>query len=590
MATRSLETLHTAIASRIRKRGHVGGRVPQSGTVSPSVGSYVKGSHAIPLLSCTIGQKLRDTAHAHPNQLALVCAEEGTRITYKQLHELSDELAVGLYKLGIGKGDCVGVWLPNCSEYVLLQYATAKIGAILVTMNPAYRRHEAVHAINLVKCKALVITPRVSSTNYVDLVKDMGLGICDHDVDDSLTLSTLPSLKYVINISDKKYDGMVRLKDICNTGAVLEGDMSLHPNDTINIQFTSGTTGSPKAAALSHNNILNNGLFIANRLQYTSKDKICVPVPLYHCFGLVIGNLAALTKACTIVYPARTFDAETTLRAVESEKCTSLYGVPTHFITQLGHKNFDKYKLTSLRTGVMAGSTCPEGVMHNVIQKMNMKDITICYGMTETSPVSFQSSVTDPFTKRVTSVGTIHPHLEAKVVREDESLADINEIGELWVRGYAVFKGYYNGKPEDNPVTHDGWMKTGDLGTIDQNGFCAIVGRKKDIIIRGGENILPREIEEVIFKLKIVKQVSVVGVRSKKYGEEVCAVVSLHDGNESVVRSEIHKQVQDTVRRKLSHYKVPSSVVIMPMEDIPTTVTGKVMKHQLSEKVEKLYS
>ena len=551
--------------------------------------AYVEGSKDIPLLRKTIGSMLQEVAYKMPEQEGLVCFEERKRFTYRELDKRSDELAVGLLELGIEKGDRVAVWLPSCSQYTLLQYATAKIGAILVTMNPAYRNAEAMHAINLVGCKALVITPQVSKSDYLRMVQEMAPEICQQRGIVKLNLNSLPTLKHIINVSDINVNGMVKFKDLCRRGAsVGRLGQRLEPDDIINIQFTSGTTGPPKAASLTHLNILNNGLFIAERLKYSPKDRVCVPVPLYHCFGLVIGNLAALTKGSTIVYPSGLFNPELTLKAVQREKCTSLYGVPSHFIAELSDKNFSKYDLSSLRTGVMAGSICPQQVMRQVMNQMHMKEVTICYGMTETSPVSFQSNTDDVFEKKISSVGKIHPHLEAKIVRDNGSICDIGEKGELWIRGYSVMKGYWNGRKDDNPITECGWMKTGDLCVLDKAGFCFVVGRKKDIIVRGGENIYPREIEEVIFKMEGVKQVSVIPVQSEKYGEEVCAVVSKteFDGN-TCTPSEFIDQIKFFAKDTLAHYKIPSKVVFMKMEDVPITVTGKIKKHELRHLVER---
>ncbi|KNC78419.1 hypothetical protein SARC_09153 [Sphaeroforma arctica JP610] len=599
--------------------------------------AHVVGPKTPELLSCTIGQMLKDTAAKHPLQKAFVCREEAVTLTYKDLDEQSDVLARGLQKLGVAHGDRVGVWLPNCSQYVLLQYATAKIGAILTTMNPAYRAAEAVHAMNLVECKVLVITPEVSRTNYVQLCEEMCPELNEseprlpRDKSDGqrLNLSAVPTLEHIINVSDMATPGMLRYKDVVNFGGDcvdnngdangLVLDITPTAQDVINIQFTSGTTGKPKAAALTHANILNNGLMNADRLGYTMNDSICVPVPLYHCFGLVIGNLAALTRACTVVYPSATFNPEKVLQAVHEERCTSLYGVPTHFIAELSHPNFNQYDLSSLRTGVMAGSSCPEEVMQRVIKQMHMKDVTICYGMTETSPVSFQTNQSDPLDKRVSTVGRIHPHLEAKLVRptseesepdtsvpKDDDVCDIGEAGELWVRGYAVMKEYYNGDPKNHPVTDDGWIQTGDLCVMDQERYLSVVGRIKDIIIRGGENIYPREIEEVVFKVPGVQQVSVVGVRNELFGEEVCAVVAIdedafdhsdphsptaHSSHVSLSDAfdvEITARVREAVRNELAHYKVPSVVVVMEIEDIPITVTGKIKKKELTQQVEKI--
>eukprot|EP01135_Chromosphaera_perkinsii_P009932 Nk52_evm25s1967 gene=Nk52_evmTU25s1967 len=549
--------------------------------------AHVQGKQTPPLLLKTIGNQLREMAERFPNNDALVCCDEAKRFTYKDLDRRSDELAVGLLELGIERGDRIGVWLPSCSQYTLMQYATAKIGAILVTINPAYRKAEAEHAINLVGCKALVITPQISKSNYIEMIEQLAPEINDQRGIVKLNLASLPSVKYIINISDAKFNGMLKFKDLCRRGAVVGRAFNdISHDDIVNIQFTSGTTGPPKAASLTHKNILNNGYFIGERLNYTENDRICVPVPLYHCFGLVIGNLAALTRGSAVVYPSLTFNAEKTLRAVQKEKCTSLYGVPTHFILELSDPNFDKYDLSTLRTGVMAGSICPEKVMNDVLEKMHMKQVTICYGMTETSPVSFQSNVDDDVNMRVKSVGRIHPHLEAKIVRDDLSTCKANEAGELWVRGYSVMSGYWNGSENDNPVTEDGWMKTGDLCVLNDNGFCMVVGRKKDMIIRGGENIYPREIEDIIWnEMKEVKQISVVGVSNEKFGEEICAVVSVADGVH-INKDTFTEKVKDSVRKHLSHYKVPSKVVYMKMEDIPTTVSGKIMKHELRKKVE----
>ena len=494
----------------------------------------------------------------------MVDVPSGRRWTYAQFCADVDTLALGLLDLGIEKGDRVGLWSPNCPEWTLVQFATAKIGAILVNINPAYRSHELAYALNQSGCRLLISATEFKTSSYVDMIDSVG--------------SDLTALEGTIYLGSPQWDTLSERGDSVPTHRLRDRAAQLSFDDPINIQYTSGTTGFPKGATLSHHNIVNNGFFVGELCRYTEADRICIPVPFYHCFGMVMGNLGAVTHGACMVIPAPSFDPVATLRAVQDERCTSLYGVPTMFIAELALPDFASYDLSSLRTGIMAGSPCPVEVMKRVVNDMGCSDVTICYGMTETSPVSTQTRVDDDLERRVSTVGTVHPHVEVKVVDPETGLTvPRGAPGEFCTRGYSVMLGYWN-EPDKTSVSIDqaGWMHTGDLATMDPEGYLNIVGRIKDMVIRGGENIYPREIEEFLYTHVAVADVQVIGVPDEKYGEELCAWIRLHEG-ESVTEEEIRA----FCKASLAHFKVPRYVMFV--NEFPMTVTGKIRKVEMRE-------
>lgn len=546
--------------------------------------SYVSGVSGKPLLYETIGAALNKTATLFPDREAVVSVHQATRLTYKELDERATAFAAGLLSLGVLPGDRVGVWSPNNVEWIITQYATAKIGAILVTINPAYRLSEVEFALNNVGCSTLITAEHFKTSSYVDILRRLAPEIDDAG-DGALQAARLPALRHVIAITDTHIPGLKTFDDIAKRGGDVERTAletlhdKLQPEDTINIQFTSGTTGSPKGAALTHHNILNNGYFVGEGIRLGADDRICTPVPLYHCFGMVMANLAALAHGACVVYPADGFDPEATLKAIEEEKCTALYGVPTMFIAMLGTEQFQNTDCSSLRTGIMAGSPCPVDTMKRVVSDMHMSEVTICYGMTETSPVSFQSSCDDPLDRRVTTLGRVHPHLEVKIIDDDGHVVERGAPGELCTRGYSVMRGYW-GDPDKTAevVDDDGWMHTGDLAVIDEEGFANIVGRKKDMIIRGGENIYPREIEDFLFTHPDIIEASVFGAPDKKYGEIVVVWIRTRGGttlNEADIRAFCDGNI--------AHYKIPA--IVQCVDQFPMTVTGKIQKFLMRERV-----
>jgi len=537
--------------------------------VSPAA-SYVRGDFSRELINVTLGDYFDSVATTHAARQALLVPFQGIDWTYAQLQARVTSLAAGLLRLGLQPGDRVGIWSQNCAEWVLTQFATAKAGLVLVNINPAYRADELAYSLQKVGCSALILSPRWKKSDYRALLREAAPG---------------PSLRHVILIGTEQDDTMIpfdalmvdvtdedraRLQDVAN---------KLCCNDPINIQFTSGTTGSPKGATLSHRNLLNNGYFVGEAMRLSVIDRVCIPVPLYHCFGMVIGNLACITHGAAMVFPAEGFDPGAVLRTVEAHRCTALHGVPTMFIALLEHPEFERYDLTSLRTGVMAGAPCPVEVMKRVVERMNMSEVTIAYGMTETSPISFQSSLADPAEKRVASVGLIQPHLEVRIVDTEGNVVPRGTAGELLTRGYSVMLGYWN-DPERTreAVDVDGWMHTGDLATLDADGYCNIVGRLKDMVIRGGENIFPREIEEFLYRHPKVQDVQVIGVPDDRYGEEVCACVILRPGvNASAA------EIKQFFAGRIAHFKVPRYVRFM--DRFPLTVTGKIPKYVLRRQI-----
>ena len=546
--------------------------------------SFVSGAGEKPLIYQTIGNALVEAAQRFPQREALVVRHQEIRWTYAELLQRADDLASGLIALGFSPGDRVGIWAPNCAEWVLTQFATGRAGLILVNINPAYRTHELEYALNKVACKGLVTASTFKSSDYLAMLAELAPEL-DTAEPGRLSSGKLPHLRTVIRLGDEDTPGCFNFAAVSTMGGAAELERLeefstlLQPDDAINIQFTSGTTGSPKGATLTHFNILNNGYFVGQAMNFTEADRLCIPVPFYHCFGMVMGNLNCAIHGSTMVVPNDGFDPALTLAAVSEEKCTALYGVPTMFIAELDLPDFAEYDLSSLRTGIMAGSSCPIEVMKRVVAEMNMSEITIAYGMTETSPVSFQSSTDDPLERRVSTVGRIHPHVQVKVIDPEGRTVPRGEKGELCTRGYNVMSGYWD-DPDRTREAIDGagWMHTGDLATIDAEGYCNIVGRVKDMVIRGGENIYPREVEEFLFGQEKIQDVAVFGVPDDKYGEQLCAWIKLKPGHEAD-ETEIRAFCKDS----LAHYKVPYYVRFV--EEFPMTVTGKLQKFIMRDRM-----
>jgi fatty-acyl-CoA synthase len=546
--------------------------------------SYVRGADHPPLLDETIGRALDRAARLWSEREAVVFPESGHRLTYRQLNSHVNEFAAGLLALGMEPGDRIGIWSPNCLEWLITQHAAAKVGLILVNVNPAYRKHELEYALNKVACKALVTASSFKSSDYMGMLCALAPEI-RHCGPNDLRAENLPSLKLLIAIDSSELPAVMPFEGV--SGAARAMDLArvqtlgagLRPGDAVNIQFTSGTTGAPKGATLTHRNILNNGFFVGEAIRTTPADRICIPVPLYHCFGMCMGNLNCVSHGATAVYPGRGFDALATLQTVESEQCTGLYGVPTMFIAMLDHPRFREFDLSSLRGGIMAGSPCPIAVMRRVVEQMHMREVTIAYGMTETSPVSFQSSADDPLERRVSTVGTVQPHLEVKIVGEAGQTLPRGHSGELCTRGYSVMLGYWQDEARTAEVIDaEGWMHTGDLGVMDDRGYCNIVGRIKDMIIRGGENVYPREVEEFLFKHAQVQAVSCFGVPDSRFGEEICAWVQLRPGATATA-----EEIREFCRGEIAHYKIPRYIVFV--DDFPMTVTGKIQKFIMRDKM-----
>jgi fatty-acyl-CoA synthase len=542
--------------------------------------SYVRGNSSPPLIGKTIGALLDEVSAADGSREALVVAHQKIRWTYEELKARCDAFAAGLLSLGLEPGDRVGIWAPNCAEWTIAQFATAKAGLILVNINPAYRPAELEHALRAVGCRTLITAARFKTSDYIamirELVPELGNGSGE------LKSSRLPELRHVISIAGK-HDGCLTFDWLLERGRQVgsrrldTASATVQMDDAVNIQFTSGTTGLPKGATLSHRNLINNAFFVGEATGIEPGSRVCIPVPLYHCFGMVMGNLGCVTHAATMVYPSESFDPLKTLEAVEAEGCDVLYGVPTMFIAQLNHGEFPRFDLSSLRRGIMAGAPCPIEVMKEVASTMHMGEITIAYGMTETSPVSFQSSRDDPLELRVSTVGRIQPHLEVKIVGRDGQVVPRGEAGELCTRGYSVMLGYWNDEARTREaVDSDGWMHTGDLATIDDEGYCRIVGRIKDMVIRGGENLYPREIEEYLYRHPDIQDVQVFGVPDAKYGEELCAWIIAKAGV-NLDEEDVRRFCQD----RISHYKIPRHIRFV--ESFPSTVTGKVQKFAMRE-------
>jgi fatty-acyl-CoA synthase len=543
--------------------------------------SYVRGATAeSALLDDTIGAVLDHAVERWGDVEALVSVEQRIRWTYAEFGRCVDELAAGLLALGLEPGDRVGIWAPNCAEWTLTQFATAKAGLIQVNINPAYRISELEYTLAKVGVKALIAAASFKTSDYIAMVEALAPEVATC-APGELRSARLPQLRILASIGAAPRPGWFELEALSARAARDSGRglPQLEPHQPINIQFTSGTTGLPKGATLSHHNIVNNAFFVGRSTGMRAGDRVCIPVPLYHCFGMVLANLACVVHGATMIYPSTAFDPLAVLRAVQAERCTVLHGVPTMFIVELQHPQFGEFDLSSLRAGIMAGSPCPIEIMRLVVSHMHMSEVTIAYGMTETSPVSFQSSPADSLERRVTTVGRIQPHMEAKVIDIDGRTVVRGEVGELCTRGYAVMLGYWE-DPERTAeaIDAEGWMHTGDLATLDAEGFCNIAGRSKDMIIRGGENVYPREIEEFLFRHPKIADVAVIGVPDTKYGEEVCAWIRLRAGEDAT-----EEDIRTFCRSQIAHYKVPRYVRFV--DAFPTTVTGKVQKYVMRKEM-----
>ncbi len=541
-----------------------------------ALSSYAHGASPVPLLGETVGDNLDRVARRFPGNDAVVSVHQDRRLTYAEFAAETDRLAKAFVAAGVEHGERVGIWSPNSLEWVLAQYATAKVGAVLVNVNPAYRLSELEYALRQSGVSTLITLDRYKTSEYLAMVREVR--------------ASLPALREVVIAGDTapesgetSWDDYLARASSCDDAALAERKARCQFDEPINIQYTSGTTGFPKGATLSHHNILNNGFFIGEGCRYTEHDRVCIPVPFYHCFGMVLGNLACTTHGAAIVIPNWTFDPQLSLDAVVKEKCTSLYGVPTMFIAELALPNFQDYDLGTLRTGIMAGSPCPVEVMKRVQSEMHMPEVTICYGMTETSPVSTQTMTDDPLVKRTGTVGRVHPHIEVKVVDADGRIVPRNVPGELCTRGYSVMLGYWeNAEATALAIDASRYMHTGDIATMDDDGYVNISGRIKDMVIRGGENVYPREIEEFLYTHPAVKDVQVIGVPDERYGEELCAWVILNDGAEAD-----EQQIKDYCKGQIAHYKIPRYVMFV--DGWPMTVSGKVQKYKMREtSIEKL--
>ena len=544
--------------------------------------SYVVGDTRPVLWRKTIGQHLSETAAKYPDNEALVSCQHGLRLSYRELEAAVDDLAAGLHRLGLRAGERIGIWAPNRPEWVLTQFATAKLGLILVNINPAYRLSELEYALNKVGCAAIVIADRFKSSDYIGMIRELATEI-DAAEPGALKSAALPELRIVIRMGADKTAGMFNFDDIAdgaNGGGTDGVDLAaigagLDPDDAINIQFTSGTTGTPKGATLTHNNIVNNGRFVVGAMKFTDRDRLCIPVPMYHCFGMVMGALGCVSAGACMVFPSEAFDPLETLEALHGERCTAMYGVPTMFIAMMEHPDFQRFDFSAMRTGCMAGAPCPVEYMDRAMGEMNMSGVTAAYGMTETSPVSTQCDVDDPVRMRVETVGRIQPHVEIKIIDAGGNTVPVGERGEVCTRGYSVMRGYWNDDARTSEaIDADGYMHSGDLATIDAHGYIRIVGRLKEMLIRGGENIYPREIEEFLFRFPKIQDVQVFGVPDAKYGEAVCAWIVLKEGQSATAQD-----IQDFCQGQIAHFKIPHHIRFV--DELPMTVTGKPQKFKM---------
>lgn len=544
--------------------------------------SYAAGTTEFSLLNTTIGQAFDEVTEKFPDRPGLIVSHQNIRWTFSDYRKHVDQLAAGLVKIGVRKGDRVGIWSPNCYEWSLTQFATAKIGAIMVCLNPAYRLNELEYALKKSGCHAIIAAESFKTSEYLVM-----LGALLPELDDcapgELASTNFPNLKSVIRLGDAKTPGMYNFADICTESSPLDlhflqqAAEGIEPSDPINIQFTSGTTGAPKGATLTHHNILNNGFVVGEGMSLTENDSLCIPVPLYHCFGMVLGNIAALTHGTAAVFPSEAFDPLTTLQAVQTERCTALHGVPTMFIAILELPEFASFDLTSLRTGIMAGALCPEAVMKKVIGEMHMEDILIAYGQTECSPVNHMTHASDRLEKRVSTVGRVGPHLEIKIVDHNNQIVPMNTQGEICCKGYAVMRGYWEDEEGTrNAIDTEGWLHSGDIGVMDEEGYVQITGRIKDMIIRGGENVYPKEIEDYLYGNAKIEDAQVFGLPQEKYGEEVCVWVKLRAG-ESMTADEL----KEFCHGQIAHFKIPSTIRFI--EEFPMTVTGKIQKFRMRD-------
>jgi fatty-acyl-CoA synthase len=550
--------------------------------------SYVAGTSDDPLQFVTIDRLLDEAVQKHGAGEAAVFCESGASLSWHDLRRRADDVAAGLLALGIERGDRVGIWAPNCAEWLLVQFGTARIGAILVNINPAYRSAELEYALNKVQCRVLIMARALKSSDYVAILRSLAPELEHAAPGERLRLQGIPKLRHVVLLGDgPAAPGMLPFAQFTRAAGPAHRNRlaglaaALDPDDAINIQFTSGTTGAPKGATLSHLNIVNNARYCAQAMRLTERDRLCIPVPLYHCFGMVLGVLCCTAVGATMVFPAASFDAESTLRALQAQRCTALHGVPTMFMAMLDHPRFQEFDLSALRTGIMAGAPCPIETMRRVVSAMHMREVTIAYGMTETSPISMQSAVDDPLEKRVSTVGRIQPHVEVKIVDPQGRIVPVGVKGELCTRGYLVMRGYWEDEQRTREsIDASGWMHSGDLATIDADGWCNIVGRAKDMLIRGGENVFPREIEEFLQGHPKVQSVQVFGVPDPRYGEEVCAWIVLKPG-QSATAEEIRAFCQE----RIAHYKVPRYVRFVA--EFPLTATGKAQKFVMREQMKR---
>jgi fatty-acyl-CoA synthase len=541
--------------------------------------SYMTGEGSGQLLYETIGECFDRVVQENPDTLALVVRHQNTRWTYRELGEQVDRLAAGLVALGIEPGDRVGIWGPNSYEWVLTQFATAKIGAIMVCINPAYRLYELEFVLNKVECKAIIAAERFKSSEYLNMLNTLApeISSCEPGY---LRAGKLPFLTTVIRMGDVRSPGMYNFEEVCVLGRTIESDRlaeigrQLRPDDAINIQFTSGTTGNPKGATLTHVNILNNGFQSGKGMALTPNDRLCIPVPLYHCFGMVLGVLAAMSRGATMVFPSPVFDPLSTLQAVQEEKCTALHGVPTMFVTELDHPEFESFDVSTLRTGIIAGAPCPEELMKRIITDLHMENVLIGYGQTEVSPINHMTLPEDSLENRTQTVGRPIPYVEIKIVDTENRVVPIGEQGEICTRGYSVMKGYWNDDEKTEDTIINGWLHSGDLGTMNEHGYVRITGRIKDMIIRGGENIYPREIEEFLFTHPKISEVQVFGVEDMKMGEEVCAWIQLKENQTAT-----EEDIRDFCKGQISHFKIPRYVRFV--KEYPMTVTGKIRKIEM---------